>query len=410
MKVFLCLAAMGVAAQACAATVFGRQESLFTVNGRPTFLLGISYYGGLGTSEEILRKDLDAFRQHGFNWIRVWATWSFRGTDVSAVDAAGRPRDPYMSRLVHLVRQCDRRGLIVDVTLTRGRFPTGGGIGDMAAHETAVRSIVAALKGFRNYYVDLANERDVRDARYVSVEELRTLRELARRSNPNLLVTASFGGHDLGDEYVREALFRADLDFVTPHRPRHRQSPSETERHTRECLAAMKRIGRVAPVHYQEPFRRGYTDWSPTAADFLTDLQGAIRGGAAGWCLHNGATRGAPDERPWRSFDLRERALMDQLDTEETQVLRQAAGVVREEWKPTVRRQRRPSPWPNRRVRCPLRSRQGLLRQIERCGALCRTPRPQADRPAGPGGFPTRSLLAERCALAGSPRAGGTLL
>ena len=76
-------------------------------------------------------------------------------------------------------------------------------------------------------------------------------------------------------------------------------------------------IGRPVPVHYQEPFRRGYGRWEPSSADFLADLRGAVAGGAAGWCLHNGSSRGAAEGRPRRSFDLRARRLFDQLDAEE---------------------------------------------------------------------------------------------
>src|SRR4051812_689142 len=61
----------------------------FTLNGKPVFLLGISYYGGLGAPDEILNRDLDEIRRDGFNWIRVWATWAAFGKNVSAVDAAG---------------------------------------------------------------------------------------------------------------------------------------------------------------------------------------------------------------------------------------------------------------------------------------------------------------------------------
>jgi hypothetical protein len=79
----------------------------------------------------------------------------------------------------------------------------------------------------------------------------------------------------------------------------------------------MKDLGRVVPVHYQEPLRRGYEKWNPRAEDFVTDLRGAMAGGAAGWCFHNGSERGAQDAKPRRSFDLRERRLFDQLDQEE---------------------------------------------------------------------------------------------
>jgi len=311
------------------ATVLGVAGSRFTIDGKPAFLLGISYYGGLGAPDAVLKRDLDTMKRRGFNWLRLWATWSFRGADVSALDPAGRPREPYLSRLKKLVAECDRRGLIVDVTLTRGTAEQGGAIRAMEGHENAVRALIAALGDRRNWYLDLANERDVGDARFVSTAEVRRLRDLARRLAPWLLVTASFGGHDLGERYVREALIDAGLDFVAPHRPRHARSPSETERHTRECLAAMARIGKIAPVHYQEPLRRGYTDWEPAAADFLTDLEGAVRGGAAGWCLHNGAERRGEENRPWRSFDLRERGLFDQLDAEEKAVVERAAAMVR---------------------------------------------------------------------------------
>jgi hypothetical protein len=90
----------------------------------------------------------------------------------------------------------------------------------------------------------------------------------------------------------------------------------------------MEKLGRIVPVHYQEPFRRGYATWDPRATDFLADLRGAVAGGAAGWCFHNGAQRNAPNEQPRRSFDLRAQRLFDQLDAEERMVMAEAAGVV----------------------------------------------------------------------------------
>src|SRR4029453_4033711 len=65
-----------------------------TLGGGATFLLGMSYYGGLGAQEEFVRRDLDDLERHGFNWLRVWATWAAFDRDVSAGDADGRPRGP----------------------------------------------------------------------------------------------------------------------------------------------------------------------------------------------------------------------------------------------------------------------------------------------------------------------------
>ena len=308
-------------------TVLGIQDTRFTLNGQPTFLLGISYYGALGAPEEFIQRDLDDLQTHGFNWLRVWAMWGAFDHDVSAVDAQGGPREPFLDKLQWLVAECDRRGLVVDVTLTRNQpssqRPSGGGLPDFASHQRAVETLISALKQHRNWYLDLANERDVRDARYVSPTELKTLRELARRLAPSLLVTASLGGHDLTPSDVHDSLVIAGLDFLTPHRPRDAQSPVQTKAQTRACLDLAKAV-RIVPVHYQEPFRRGYSPWEPTAADFLTDLRGAVAGGAAGWCFHNGSERRSPDQQPRRSFDLRVKRLFDQLDPEERKV---ATGV-----------------------------------------------------------------------------------
>ncbi len=306
-----------------AGTVLAIDGTQFTLNGKPTFLLGISYYGALGAPEEFIRRDLDDIQKHGFNWLRVWATWNAYGTNVSAVDERGEARRPFLSKLKSLVAECDRRGLIVDITLTRGEpLPS------FDAHQRAVETLVAALKTHRNWYIDLANEHDVEDARHATDAELKSLRDQVKRLDPDRLVTASFGGHELSESDLRTVLLTVGVDFVAPHLPRDTDSPAKTEARTRRTLALMKGIGRVVPVHYQEPFRRGYTRWQPVAEDFLNDLRGAIAGGAAGWCFHNGGQRGTKDEQPRRSFDMRGKRLFDQLDAEEQKIVEKAASVL----------------------------------------------------------------------------------
>lgn len=316
-----------------ARTILGSRKAQFTINGDSTFLLGISYYGGLGASEDFIPQDLEDLQRHGFNWLRVWATWGAFENDVSVVNSSGEPRELFLAKLKWLIAECDQRGMIVDVTLTRGKRSEtslgAGNVPDFASHQRAVETIIGALKEHRNWYLDLANERDVGDARYVSTDELKTLREIARRLDPQLLVTASFGGHDLSKDDVRDALLEVKCDFLSVHRPRHSASPSETEARTREILAFTEELQHPAPVHHQEPFRRGYEAWAPTADDFLTDLRGAVAGGAAGWCLHNGSQRNSPEGQPRRSFDLRERRLFDQLDMEELKAVAGASATLK---------------------------------------------------------------------------------
>src|SRR5947207_13553405 len=103
-----------VAAEKGGITTLGIAGERFTVNGKPTFLLGFSYYGALGAPEEFIRKDLDDFQQRHFNWLRIFATWNVFGTNISVVDRSGNARQAFMGRLKSLVEDCDRRGLIVD--------------------------------------------------------------------------------------------------------------------------------------------------------------------------------------------------------------------------------------------------------------------------------------------------------
>lgn len=323
----------GAAEDARSGTILGIEGTRFTIDGEPRFLLGFSYYAALGAPREFVLRDLDEMRGHGFNWLRVWATWGGFDHVVSAVDADGNPHEPFMDRLASLVADCDARGMVVDVTLARHAADdpaaARGLVPGFGAHRRAIESIIGRLRPHRNWYLDLANERDVGDARFVDPEELRRLRERARELDPELLVTASFGGHDLGRDDIETAVRIIGVDFLAPHRPRHPGSPAETRSRTEEVLALLSGIERPVPVHHQEPFRRGYTGgWEPAAEEFVRDLRGAVAGGAAGWCFHNGAQRGVPDEQPRRSFDLRDRALVDQLDAEERAFVRQAGAAV----------------------------------------------------------------------------------
>lgn len=312
------LLAVPVAAAGTELTVGDRQ---FLVGGKPDFLLGISYYAGLGAPESFVNADLAEMKRRGFNWLRIWATWDAFEHDVAAVDGEGAAREPYLSRLKALVGQLDKLGMIVDVTLSRGQSAAGvGRLLTHAAHRRAVETVVTTLKPWRNWYLDLSNERNIGDKRFTSIKELTALRERVRELDPARLVTASHGG-DIEPSALRAYVQEVKVDFITPHRPRDPQSPRQTEATTRKYHAQMSALGRVVPVHYQEPFRRGYTDWAPSAEDFAADLAGARAGGAAGWCFHNGSERGRPDQRPRRSFDLREQRLFDQLDAEERKAL-----------------------------------------------------------------------------------------
>jgi FAD/FMN-containing dehydrogenase len=173
-------------------TRLGIEGTHFTLNGTPTFLLGFSYYGALGASEDFIRRDLEDFQRLGFNWLRVWATWDGFKHSVSAFDLDGKPREPFFSKLRWLIAECDRRGLVVDVTLSRQNSSNpeanAGQLPNFDAHLRAVEALCTSFKAHRNWYLDLGNERDVRDRRYVSAEELKRLRARARELDPDRIL------------------------------------------------------------------------------------------------------------------------------------------------------------------------------------------------------------------------------
>ena len=310
--------------------VLGIDGSSFTINSQKTFLLGASYYGALGAPDDFIARDLDDLKSLGFNWIRVWAVWDTFDNNVSAVDTAGNARDPYLSRLKAVVAMAATRGMVVDVTLAR--MPC---LPNQEAHLRAVETLAKALKGCRNVYFDLANERDQHyENVFVSYAELRALRDRVKAVDPDRLVTASGAPGDRED--LARYLVEAGLDFICPHLDRDAGTEQRTADTTRKFLAWMKELGRAAPIHYQEPFRRDYLDyrgfWQPEVETFCTDLRNAMLGGAAGWCFHNGSS--SPLERfpagKRRSFDMRpsEGRLMDQLDAVERQFIKRAASCV----------------------------------------------------------------------------------
>jgi hypothetical protein len=220
--------------------------------------------------------------------------------------------------------------MIVNVTLSRENGVTGAPrLQKLQEHEQAVRTLCERLRPLRNWYLDLGNERNIRDARHVPFEDLQRLRAVAREVDPKRLVTASHSSDDEDfannlQKYVRDV----KVDFVSQHRGRAKEIPGQTLAATKMYRERLKALGADLPLHYDEPFRRGYTKWEPTVEDFITDLRGAVEGGAAGWCFHNGAQVGPKGAMPRRSFDLRDKRLYDQLDEVEREVVKRVQGAA----------------------------------------------------------------------------------
>ena len=324
--VFLALTVAGYAeenAKPPQGPILGVSDTSFTLNGKKAFLLGASYYAALSLEDSAsVDADLRDFAAYGFNWIRVWATWECDGVNISAIAPDGSIREPYMTRLLQLCEKAASRNMVIDVTLTRNKGPSFPAT--QQEHKTILTLLATKLKPFRNLYFDVANERNIGDVRHVSMDEVQELIAAVKQIDPQRLCTASQGG-DIENDEIISYLNTGKVDFICPHRPRDAGSPQQTAAKTKAYLSFMASLPRKVPVLYQEPFRRGYSDWQPTPADFLEDLRNARQSGAAGWCWHNGSSRTSADNRPKRSFDMRpaEGRLFSQLDSEDRAFLDQ---------------------------------------------------------------------------------------
>ena len=287
LMVGLCSAPSGLAATASAKEaprlsdiVLGIDGTAFTLNGKKTFLLGASYYGALGAPDDFIARDLDDLKTLGFNWIRVFAVWDAFDNNVSAVDATGKAREPYLSKLKAVVAAAEKRGMVVDVTLAR--MPC---LPNQEAHLRAVETLAKALKGCRNVYFDLANERDQNYAggTFVSYAELRALRDRVKAADPDRLVTASGEPADRAD--LARYLVEAGLDFISPHLAR----DAGTEQRTADATRKYPRV--------DEGVGPGGADSLPgTLPARLSGLSGLLAAGGGDF-LHRPAQRQARRRR-----------------------------------------------------------------------------------------------------------------
>ncbi len=56
----------------------------------------------------------------------------------------GVAREQFLDKLKRIVAECDQRGLVVDVTLTRAKVTPGWGLPNLEAHQRAVEAVVIA--------------------------------------------------------------------------------------------------------------------------------------------------------------------------------------------------------------------------------------------------------------------------
>ncbi|MGQ0810188.1 MAG: cellulase family glycosylhydrolase [Nitrospiraceae bacterium] len=295
----------------------------FTVNGQPTFLLGISYFDALNWH----LSDLDALKVHRFNLIRIFLDWnSHEGNGAeSAFDQQGN--FIHEGTISALVQAAAARGIIVDVTILHAY--SDAYLTTSTVRQNAVRNTVQALANEPNVFFDLINEHEESSGGppdwSVSHNTVQTMFNAARQGNPNAILLVSSAPNHLMVSDVALQINPANLDaelmagsqVLTPHFERDDLWYDLTDQRVGALKSYLATIGRAnVPVYLQEENRRGFVN-NPPAMHFIQAASEAHGAGAAGWVFHTAA-----------GFDLGSSTFFQALDSEEQQVVNQVAHAV----------------------------------------------------------------------------------
>ena len=296
----------------------------FTIDGRPQFLIFVSYFDGLRRANAKppgggVDGDFAYFKQVGVDGIRVLPNWQYLcgagpfDDTQKLFTSKGTINEPMWPIFVGMLDRAAVHGLSVDVTFTRDTFPRPI---PLAAYRAAIVDVANRLRaagGHRHVLFDIQNEYPIHG---LSDADVHSLLSAVREVDPERIVTASAGSGDVVHDPAMS---------VTAYHDGRDSRWSEAATARAEIEAVRARAGQARkPIYYQEPmpFRKfrgncGHGEW-PRPGHARLAARHARQHGAAAWTFH---TR--------QSFDLRERSLLELLkaDPEQKAELEAAAAV-----------------------------------------------------------------------------------
>ncbi|MGE5245744.1 MAG: cellulase family glycosylhydrolase [Betaproteobacteria bacterium] len=276
----------------------GVSGTRLTLDGRPSFLLGVSLFDALGRTP-VDDRTLDALHGWGIRVVRVWAHWSDPVYDRNgALTPDGR------ARLLALMDRLDARGMLLELVLLRpGQLPGQrfAVFASTAARVRAVEEIATTLKGRPNVLFDLYNEHDHPDGP-ISHADARHLRDRVKAIDPARLVTISSTEYHLigpdirlgarGERNLREEVGRGPgevaVDLLAAHLPGTPDWEVAEGPGVAALRGALARMGRPIPIYLNEQRRSAPGRVVETDA-YFTACAGARKAGAAGWVFHTSA-------------------------------------------------------------------------------------------------------------------------
>jgi hypothetical protein len=269
----------------------GTDGDRLTVDGRPTFLLIVSYFDGLRAVR--LEEDFAYFRDVvGAGGVRVLPNW--RACDENMYEPQCPPADDglfdartnevrpdRLEALRRLVELAGAHDLVVDVTFTRETLEPEMSVD---AYRNGILRTAEALKPFRNVLFDIQNEFDKNG---LTVAEVAAIRAAIRQVDRSRIVTAS-GSGAYGPEEAAQFAVANGMNLITVHDPREEGSWFLEETADRIVSQALKAAAPTKlPVYLQEP-----TGWGSRSDDdvegdhFRRAARAAKRAGAAAWTFH----------------------------------------------------------------------------------------------------------------------------
>lgn len=318
MKYFLVLF-LFVSLQANAITIKNGQ---FIQDGKPIFLLGLSYFDGLSASPRILESDLNFFGERGFNALRVWANWypDFQPKTTGLLEPDGNVNVQLLNRLRRMIEMANKKGFVIKLTFSRHpleKIP-------FPKYKNGVLDVVRAIENSENVLLDLQNETDHCGTSsdpdclgHLSLAQVRELRDAIKEIDPGRIVTASWGGGDAKD--YKSFVEQTHVDFIATHGPTRKKDWAEKT--SVEMKQARSQIDPQIPILFDEPSRcdKGVDCKDPSAAQqFLIAAQNAKLAGAAGWFFHTTA-----------GFRLNNRPMHERLNRTEKIAVNRLAEAIR---------------------------------------------------------------------------------
>jgi hypothetical protein len=317
------LCALGVTSIApmASAQTLGTDGAAFTIDGRPQFLIFVSYFDGLRRTNATrlggIDGDLAYLRGAGVDGIRVLPNWHYLCGAGPSDDGQklftekGTINESMWPVFVSMLDQAASHRLIVDVTFNRDTFNRPIPVAAYRAAIVEVAKRLRAAGGYRHVLFDIQNEYPIHG---MSAADVHGVLSAVRAVDPERIVTASAGSGDIVHDVA--------MTVVAYHDGRESRW-YETDMIRKE-MAAVRKASGVKPIYYQEPmpFRKfrgdcGHTEW-PRPGHARLAARHAREHGAAAWTFH---TR--------QSFDLRERSLVRLLqDDPEQKAELEAAAVV----------------------------------------------------------------------------------